>query len=92
MKINRTPQEVTNNGDTVELLHFTGGPLNWTYTLVETTVYGWDLSKSGTKAYVLVEEHHIEPVVITEDAAHAIMDDPMKGYNLLYNLMKLRHF
>ena len=92
MKINRTPQEVTNNGDTVELLHFTGGPLNWTYTLVKTTVYDWELSKSGAKAYVLVEGHHIEPVIITEDAAYAIIEDPMKGYELLYKLMQLRHF
>jgi hypothetical protein len=89
-KINRVPKEVTNNKDTIQLLSFTGGDKNLTFTLEKTKVYGWNLETNG-EVYVLREEHHIEPVVITEAAAHAIMDDPMKGYILLYTLLQLRH-
>lgn len=76
-------------GDVRELLYNEGNSGEHTFSLCKTLVLeGTDRSNSDNWVYMLITKGDPYPIIITEECAKSILEDPEKGKTLVY----CRHF
>ena len=76
-------------GDVRELLYHEGDLGNHTWSLCKTLVLeGTDRSNSDNWVYMIITKGDKYPIIITEECAKSILDNPEKGNTLTF----CRHF
>lgn len=76
-------------GDVRELLYHKGNLGEHTFSLCKTLVLeDTDRSNSDNWVYMLITEGDQYPIIITEECAKSILEDPEKGKTLVF----CRHF
>ena len=79
-------------GDVRELLYHEGNSSRLTFSVCKTLVYeDTDRRNSDNWVYMLIVEGHTYPIIITEECAKSILENPEKGYTLACNLNFARY-
>lgn len=82
--VNKTNEQCTVNNDVIQLLSFESKDTTRNYILYKTLEYELDRRTSGW-VYFLIKNNYEFPLVITEECANQILDDPLKGETLIFN-------
>lgn len=80
-----TNEIVTCCGDVVELLYHKGNLGEHTFSLCKTLVLeDTDRSSSDNWVYMLITKGDKYPIIITEECAKSILENPEKGKTLVF--------
>jgi len=84
--MSETNEIVTCCGDVVELLYHKGNSGEHSFSLCKTLVLeDTDRRDSGNWSYMLIIQKDQYPIIITEECAKSILENPEKGKKLVYS-------
>lgn len=84
--MSETDERVTCCGDVVKLLDYKGERNERSFSLCKTVVLkDTERTESDKWIYMLILKNDKYPVIITEECARSILENPKKGETLAYN-------